>query len=255
MKKIASERNRACLENGKLTIGYLLAGFPDRESFLDLLPDCEAAGIDVFEIGYPSENPASDGEVIREAHGLVDHSIKTDLGYWEKIRQAVNSPIWIMAYKKDLIDTGFYKLLAQNGLADSFVLPDASFEQRLTLKAELEPFGVDVLGFVDPDMEQEEQEDCFNEFSLIYQQLYSGPTGMSVATQDYAEILVRAKAHADLKVFAGFGIQTADRAAQLAESGFDGVIIGTAMMSKLNVSREELLSFAKELAGAVRRGR
>lgn len=255
MKKIASERNRTCLGNGKLTIGYLLAGFPDKEDFLDLLPDCEAAGMDVFEIGYPSENPVADGKVIRKAHGLVDHSIKTDLGYWGKIRRAVDSPIWVMAYKKDLIDTDFYKLLARNELADAFVLPDASFRQRLALKTELEPFGVDVLGFVDPDMEQEEQEACFNEFSLIYQQLYSGPTGMSVATQDYREILDRAKTHENLKVFAGFGIQTAERAAQLVESGFDGVIIGTAMMSKLNASREELLSFVRELASTVRKGR
>ena len=255
MIKLASERNRNCLEKGKLTIGYLLAGFPEKDGFYDLLSDCEIEGLDVFEIGFPSENPVADGDVIRKAHSLVDLSIQRDLDYWKKIRASINAPIWIMAYKKDLIDSGFYKLLAQNGLADAFVIPDTSFEHRLALLNELGPLGVDVLGFVTPDMSKEEQDACFEAFPLIYQQLYSGPTGMSVETQGYEEILQRAKKYETLKIFAGFGIHTAQRAEQLLNSGFDGVIIGTAMMAKLSISKEELTSFVRDLKETANKGR
>jgi tryptophan synthase alpha chain len=255
MKKLASERNRIYLEREKLSVGYLLAGFPEKEGFLPLLTGCEEAGLDIFEIGYPSRNPAADGEVIRNAHSLVDLTIQTDLGYWEKIRAAVNAPIWIMAYQEDLIDSGFYRLLAQRGLADAFVVPGIPLERRLELLEELRPYGVDVMGFVDPEMNPEEQEACFDAFPLVYQQLYAGPTGMSVETPDYEEILARAKKHADIKVFAGFGINTAERAEQLLESGFDGVIIGTAMMVKLNRSQEELTSFIEGLSAAVEKVR
>ena len=248
-------KNRVCLEKGKLAIGYLLAGFPEKDGFFDILSSCESAGLDVFEIGYPSKDPSADGEVIQRSHSFVDLSIQKDLNYWKKIRETVSAPIWVMAYCKDLIDSGFYKILAQNGLADAFVIPDTSYVHRLELLEELNPLGVDVLGFVTPDMDKESQEECFDSFPLIYQQLYSGPTGMSVETTDYEETLCRAKMHKNLRVFAGFGIHSAERAAQLLESGFDGVIIGTAMISKLNISKEALISFIKNLKDTVGKGR
>lgn len=255
MKKLASERNRACIEKGKVAVGYLLAGYPEKDSFFDILSSCEAAGLDVFEIGYPSKDPVGDGEIIREAHKSSGISLQTDLSYWKKMRNAVKSPIWVMAYKKDLIDSGFYELLAKNGLADALVIPDASFSSRMALLEELLPYGIDVLGFVTPDMNKDEQEACFNAFPLIYQQLYSGPTGMSVETKDYEEILARAKEHGDLRVFAGFGITSAKRAAQLLDSGFDGVVIGTAMISKLNISKKELIAFVQDLHETVSKER
>jgi tryptophan synthase alpha chain len=255
MIEIASVRNRKALEKGRLAVGYLLAGFPQKDSFLEILACCEAAGLDIFEIGYPSDNPVADGEVIRQAHASADLSVSTDISYWKRIRESVDRPVWVMAYKKDLIDTGFYKALARDGLADALVIPDATYEQRCSLLNEMKPMGIDVLGFVNPDMDIAEQEACFEDFALVYQQLYSGPTGMTVVTDNYRESLMRARKHKHLRVFAGFGIATPERAAQLLEDGFDGVVIGTAMMSKLNTSKEVLASFVEELGAAVRKGR
>lgn len=255
MMNLASERNRSCLENGKLAVGYLLAGYPDKDSFIDILSSCERAGLDVFEIGYPSKDPAGDGEVIRKAHGITDLSLQTDLSYWKRIRDTVQSPVWIMGYKKDLIDTGFYRLLAKNELADAFVIPDISFNKRLALQEELRPFGSDVLGFAVPNMTDEEQDACFNAFPLIYQQLYTGPTGMPMEAKGFEKILGRAKKHEGLRVFAGFGITSVKRAGQLLDSGFDGVVVGTAMISKLNLSKEDLIYFINDLSEAVRKRR
>jgi tryptophan synthase alpha chain len=252
MTRLSSERNRNRLEKGKFAVGYLLAGYPNREEFFDVLSGCEAAGLDIFEIGYPSGDPVSDGEVIRNAHRATDLSLQSDLDYWKKIRNTVKAPVWIMAYKKDLIDTGFYRLLAQNGLADAFVIPDIAFAQRLALLEELRPFQADVPGFVAPDMTAQEQEAYFGAFPLIYQQLYAGPTGMPVETEGYEEILARAKKHENLCVFAGFGISSAERAAKLLAGGFDGVVVGTAMISKLNRSKVELTAFTEDLQRAVR---
>lgn len=230
-----------------MAVGYLLAGYPEKNSFFDILSACEKAGLDIFEIGYPSEHPDGDGEIIRKAHKSADISLQFDLSYWKELRSAVNVPIWVMAYEKDLIGSGFYRELVQNGLVDAFVIPDASFERRLNLLEELRPFGVDVLGFVNPNTDQAEQEACFSAFPLVYQQLYTGPTGMPVEAEDYEEILSRAKTYDDVLVFAGFGITSAKRAEQLLNSGFDGIVVGTAMISKLNISLEELAAFVQDL--------
>jgi tryptophan synthase alpha chain len=75
MKTINSWRNREAIAKGKLLIGYLLAGYPSRENSLLQIKDCDIAGLDVFEIGYPASDPVSDGEVIQRAHRLVDGGV------------------------------------------------------------------------------------------------------------------------------------------------------------------------------------
>lgn len=253
MKTINSWRNReAITEKGRLLIGYLLAGYPSREDSFLQIQNCDIAGLDVFEIGYPASDPASDGEVIRRAHRLVDSGISQDLDYWKRLRAATEKPIWVMGYQKDLVESGFYRKLAKNGIADAFVVPDMTFEQHIALAKEAANDQVDVLGFVNPRMDEEEQERCFAEFALVYHQLYAGPTGMAGTSEDFRATLARAHTHAHVHSFAGFGISTPERIAELLESGFDGTIVGTAMIKKLNNSLDELTAFVRQLAKPVR---
>lgn len=254
MTKIVSERNLIALNSGKkLLVGYLLAGYPKKEQFLKLAADCETAGLDIFEIGFPSVDPFSDGEVIRKAHNMVDSSICTDIEYWKSIRHTISKPIWLMGYKRDLMDTGFYRILAKMGLMDALVIPDISFKDRLELSEELKGYGVDIVGFVNPEMQVSELEECFSSTALIYQQLHTGQTGMSMVSDGYAEILNIARKYEHTKVFAGFGISTSKQVSQLVGEGFDGVILGTAMINKLNESKQELLAFVKELVNSTKK--
>ena len=254
MKTIVSKRNINLTKDGrKLLVGYLLAGYPRKNDFLKLLADCEAAGVDIFEIGFPSSDPSSDGEVIQMAHQMVDTSVCSDINYWSAIRSAISKPIWVMAYKNDLIDTGFYGVLAQKGLIDALVIPDMSFQEHQKLGRELAANGVDVVGFVNPEMRDFELEECFSNTALVYQQLYSGPTGMSVESDNYTEILNKARKYENTKVFAGFGISTPQRVNQLLKDGFDGAIVGTAMIKKLNASEDELIAFIEELTASVKK--
>jgi len=248
VKKILSKRNINATKDGKkLLVGYLLAGYPQKEGFLKLTTDCEAAGVDIFEIGFPSADPSSDGEVIQKAHQRIDASVCSDVEYWRAIRNAITKPIWVMGYKRDLIDTGIYRILAQKGLIDALVIPDISFQERQKLSEELSSYSVDIVGFVNPDMQDDELEECFSNTALVYQQLYAGPTGMSVVSDDFIEILKKAHKYEHVKVFAGFGISTPQRVRQLLASGFEGAIVGTAMIRKLNESEQELIAFVKEL--------
>lgn len=254
MNKILAKRNLDAIKDGKkLLVGYFLAGYPKRNSFLELISNCEAAGVDVFEIGFPSSDPSSDGEVIRNAHQLVDSTICSDENYWELVRKSITKPIWLMAYKKDLIDTGFYRILVKKGLIDALVIPDMSYEEHINLGEEIAEYGVDVVGFVNPEMQDEELEICFASTALVYQQLYAGPTGMSVVTDDFEKILGRGRKYKHVKMFAGFGISTPERVNQLLISGFNGVIVGTAMIKKLNDSENMLLDFIKELNSAAKK--
>ncbi len=93
MTRVLSARNKAVLENrGTLLVGYLVAGYPDPEKFLSILKGCTDAGLDIFEIGFPSTIPFLDGKVIQQAHQAVDPSISTYNGNWKKIRKTNEKP-------------------------------------------------------------------------------------------------------------------------------------------------------------------
>lgn len=254
MNTILASRNFNLIKpENKLLVSYLLGGYPDKESFLKLMRKCDAAGVDIFEIGFPSSNPYSDGEVIKKAHSMVDASICRDESYWKAVRKATSKPIWLMAYKSDLIETGFYKTLAEKGLIDALVIPDMNFEEHQRLGEELSKYKVDVVGFINPNMKDKEIEKCFMDTAIVYQQLYAGPTGMAIKTDDFEDTLRKGLSYRHVSIFAGFGISTAERVRHLLGSGFHGVIIGTAMIKKLNVSEEALIDFIKELKAAVKK--
>jgi len=256
MTEIVSPKNTKALENrGRLLVGYLVAGYPDRDSFLQILRQSVDAGLDIVEVGFPSGNPYTDGEVIQNAHKAVDPAVATDIDYWREIRGAVDAPIWIMGYGEDLVDTGLYLKLAQAGVADAFVIPNIDAPLRRELARELAQYGVDMVGSVNPDTPRDETDACLSREALIYLQLYAGPTGLKVTEDRFPDLLLRAKQHSYTRVFAGFGIDEPERVAHLLDSGFDGVIVGTAMIKHLNRSRSALMQYIgrmKEATGKER---
>jgi len=249
---VCNEAMREILRRRKHSfVGYLTAGYPDEESFFRIVRGCERSGLHIFEIGYPSLNPFSDGEVIRKAHAAVDPALRENMDFWKRLRQEISAPIWLMGYTADLIDSGIYWQVAKAGYIDALVIPDMEHGRRMALKAEMEPLGVEVLGFTCHSYDSMEVHETLETYPLIYQQLYSGPTGIQNTSEEYLGLLAESRQKSDARLFAGFGIGTAERARELLNHGFDGVIIGTAIMKRLNESEEALYQFVGELAEAV----
>lgn len=228
-------------------VGYLTAGYPTRAAFLELLERCEDVGMQIFEIGYPARNPYCDGEIIRRAHQTIEPGLAGDLDFWRELRTHLAHPLWLMGYQEDLMENGAYRQLAENGLIDNLVIPNLTLEERQRLRRELAPLGVDVMGFTSDAQSEEENDAVYRDFPLVYQQLYTGPTGVQNNSDSYLRLLERARRTARGYVFAGFGIGTPQRAEELLKNGFDGVIIGTAIMKKLNESEPALLQFVTDL--------
>lgn len=235
-------------EKGKrLFVGYLPASFPTREDFLRIIKNCEQEGLQIFEIGFPSSNPYYDGEVIKSAHQKIEQSIAYDIKFWKEIRNIITQPIWIMGYKEDLIKSGMYIKLAEENLYDALVVPNLTVLEQLKVKEELSGYGVDVVGFISMEQSEPENQMVLENFPLIYQKLYSGPTGVVNNSNDYMKLLQKAKCVNNGTIFAGFGIGSCERARELLVSGFDGVIIGTAILNQLMISESNLYSFVKEM--------
>ncbi len=251
-KKCFSKRNEEYLRNHRHSfVGYLTAGYPDREHFFTIVREAEECGMGIFEIGFPSGNPYADGELIRESHKMIDHDIISDMSFWLRLREEIDNPIWLMGYKEDLIDSEIYKKIAEIQAVDAFVIPNLNIDDRIRLLDELKEYGIDMLAFIGDRMEWENNYVACEKFPIIYQQLYSGPTGCVNNTDTYKTLFECARKASDGYLFAGFGIKTTDRVKELLRDGFDGVIIGTAIIQKLNSSAGELMKFLKNMEKAV----
>ena len=252
MTNIHSIRNQEIIENKGLVVGYLLGGYPSRKGFIQLLKQIEDTKLDILEIGFPSINPYADGETIRKAHEQVDLKICDDIEYWKEIRESTSKPIWIMAYKKDFIDTDIYMTFAKEGLIDAIVIPDCTFEEHLKLEKDLKGTKVDVLKFIKPTLSIEEINKRVSNSSIVYSQLYDGPTGSANNGDGYHQMLKLALKHPKVKIFAGFGIDTKEKVNELLEQGFHGTIIGTAMIRRLNISNQELINYINEIKESIK---
>ena len=53
------------------------------------MKDAESCGMGIFEIGFPTDDPYADGEIIRKSYEVVDHGIREDMDFWKRLRNTV----------------------------------------------------------------------------------------------------------------------------------------------------------------------
>ena len=234
-------------------VGYMVAGYPDRENSLRVIRDCCAAGMDILELGFPAADASCDGKVIREAQERADRSVAGDPDYWRRIRREIPIPIWLMGYRRDLLEGDVCLRMAEEKLYDALVIPDMTGAERAELRGKLAPLGVSVVGFIHDGMPAEELDRELAEADLIYHQLYRGPTGVAHTDSGYLKLYGYARERAKGKIYAGFGISTAERVRELLEHGYDGAGIGSAIVQHLTEGEDRAVSFIREIHETVRK--
>ena len=88
---------------------YLMVGFPERDSALELAPALEAAGADLFELGVPFSDPLADGPVIQRATERALAGGTTLAGVLEMlagVRPHIRAPIVIFSYANPILRMG-----------------------------------------------------------------------------------------------------------------------------------------------------
>lgn len=224
-------------KNEGLLVGYFVAGDPCNEKFQELVTGVVGAGIDILEIGMPSINPIYDGDVIRRGHIRAldnqDNVLYQNLQFWKQLRSITEVPIWIMGYENDIVKTGLYLELSRERLIDALVLPDCSIDTLKKIAKSIEKYETDIIHFVNPSMLDAELIEIVSETPIIYAQLYKGATGDSSAKQENLSSLYnRIRKFSNSGIIAGFGINSPDKVQEVIGNGFDGVVVGSAFVSK-----------------------
>jgi tryptophan synthase alpha chain len=219
-------------------IGYVTAGFPQRETFLSLLAAVADAS-DVVEIGVPFTDPMADGATIQRSSRVAlaqGVSLKWILAELAGPRQKLRAPLLLMSYLNPLLAYGLDRLpddAARAGVS-GFIVPDLPFEECEDVRAALAERGLALVQLVTPVTPTERIQMLSAASSgFIYAVTMTGTTGQNVALPaDALEYFARVKRISPLPVCAGFGIRSREQVERLAPH-VDGVVVASALVEIL----------------------
>lgn len=259
MSELAGVFERCRAEGRAALVGYLPAGYPDRDSAQAAVAALAGAGADIVEVGVPYTDPLMDGPVIQDAADVALRSgfrFADLFGCVEAAREAGAVPV-VMSYWNPVLRYGPARFAADLASAggSGMITPDLIPEEASAwTDASLEQ-GVDPIFLVAPSSTDARLASTAAACrGFIYAASTMGVTGARASVGDGAKVLVeRTRQVSDLPICVGLGVSTAEQAAQVA--GFaDGVIVGSALVAALRDDRSGsgLTTLTQELARGVR---
>jgi tryptophan synthase alpha chain len=231
---------------------YLMVGFPERDSVLDLAPALEAAGADLFELGVPFSDPLADGVTVqRAAEQALANGVRLPFCLETAAalrKRGLRAPLVLMGYFNPFLRYGLQRLATDAVAAgvDGLIIPDLPPEEAGECQAVLRAAGLDLIFFVAPTTPDDRIAEIVRLASgFIYCVSHTGVTG---ARRDLWEglpdLLDRERSFTDLPLVVGFGISSAAHVRQVGEHA-DGAIVASALINTI-----EGLAPEQRVAGA-----
>lgn len=244
-------------------VAYVMAGDPDAGTTLDALKGLADAGADVIELGVPFTDPMADGPTIQRAAIRALDGGMTLKGVLELVKQFrqthADTPIVLMGYANPFHAFGYEEAanaMAEAG-ADGLICVDIPPEEDAELRGALESHGLSFVRLAAPTTSDDRLPQVVNHASgFVYYVSTTGVTGAkSGQTADIETAVARVRKASGLPVAVGFGVKTAERAAEIARVA-DAVVVGSAIVDALDKDGvEAAVSLCGELATATHTAR
>jgi tryptophan synthase alpha chain len=229
---VATAEGRAAL------VGYLPAGFPDKETAIKAALAMARAGADVIEVGLPYSDPLMDGPVIADAvyHALRNGTKIADVLDTVNAIADAGTAALVMTYWNPVdhygVDT-FARDLASAGGA-GLITPDLTPEEAGPWLAAADKYQLDRVFLVAPSSTTQRIAEITAVCrGFVYAASLMGITGTRDAVSSSASQLVtRTREHTGLPVAVGLGVSNRTQAAEVAAFA-DGVIVGSAFVRRM----------------------
>ncbi len=214
---------------------YMMGGYPSLEESARIGAACVHAGADIIELGMPYSDPLADGPVIHEAGTRALAAGANVAGVLEVARALAPSvPVVLMCYANMVFAPGveaFVARLAQTG-ACGLIVPDLPAEEASETLAACDRNDIALVPLVAPTTPPERLAQIgARARGFLYTVSVVGITGeRATLSEQFAAVIARAKSATEVPVALGFGISTPEQAAQAAQAGADGVIVGTRLV-------------------------
>ena len=225
-------------DHGKAFIPFLTAGDPNLEKTESYILELEKAGADLIEIGIPFSDPIAEGPVIQEADiRALAAGTTTDqiFDMVTSVRKKTDIPLLFMTYLNPVFHYGYERFFGrcrECGI-DGIIIPDLPYDEKGEVTAVADRFGIDVISMIAPTSEARIQEIAREAKGFLYVVSSMGVTGVrSEIKTDLNAILASIREVTDVPAAVGFGINTPEQAAKIAEI-CDGVIVGSALVNMI----------------------
>lgn len=250
---------------------FVCCGDPNSKFTIKLIETLVRNGADAIELGIPFSDPIADGKTIQKANTRALSNRMTPAKAIEVIKElranGITIPIYAMTYYNIILANGnenFVAELAHAGV-NGLIVPDVPLEESSELRNSCKQNKIDFICFITPNTSNERIKKISELASgFVYAVSVLGTTGArNDVINEAKELIIRAKKITKLRVVVGFGISNEKQAAEYADAGADGVIIGSEIVNiyskfinngEFNEEKalEEIAGFAKSIKEASR---
>ena len=223
-------------QKGPAIVPFITAGYPDKDSFLDLITAL-AKTADVIEIGVPFSDPMADGVTIqRSSHAAIESGVTLKWILEELKTLNTKTPIVLMSYLNPLYVYGYDQLVQASLEAgvDGFIIPDLPIEEGEEIREVFNEAKLAMIQLVTPATpENRINTIAKHSTGFLYAVTVKGVTGGNEGlSKEVAGYLETVKASSNIPVCAGFGVRSkAD--VELLEPYVDGIIVGSALVEAI----------------------
>ncbi|HTJ13760.1 MAG TPA: tryptophan synthase subunit alpha [Dinghuibacter sp.] len=217
---------------------YCTAGYPQRDSTLEVMEALQDSGVDMIELGMPYSDPLADGPVIQASSmAAIANGMTVELLFQQLqgFRGRVKVPVLLMGYLNTVLQYGFERFCADAAAAgiDGLILPDLPMHEYETQYAPvLRTHGLHLVFLVTPETAPERirKIDALSS-GFLYAVSSSSTTGKN---KEMSETYLQRLEAMGLTnpVLVGFGIRDA-ATFDAACAHTNGAIIGTAFIKAL----------------------
>ncbi|HZO76533.1 MAG TPA: tryptophan synthase subunit alpha [Solirubrobacteraceae bacterium] len=214
---------------------YLMGGFPDLETSLEIGHACAEAGAAMLELGVPFSDPLADGPVIHAAGtAALGNGVRLAQVLEVAAGLAPEVPVVVMCYANPILARGLERFCDQlrDAGVSGLIVPDLPLEEAgLALRA-CDARELALVPLVAPTTPESRLAQIGRQArGFVYTVSVTGTTGERARVDGALESLLRrVGAHTDVPVAVGFGISAPDHARAAADAGAAGVIVGTRLV-------------------------
>jgi tryptophan synthase alpha chain len=243
----------------KAFVPFTVIGDPTIEDSVDIIAALVEGGADALELGIPFSDPVADGPTIQAAGVRALNAGATPPACFEVIRRVRDIypkiPIGLLIYANLVISKGmeaFYKACRASGVDSVLVADLPVFEADVFIKAALDNDICPV--FIAPPNASDE---TYRKIAALtkgytYVVARSGVTGCDEQVDvSHKSIFGKLKSMNAPPTMLGFGISTPEHVKVGLAAGADGVISGSAVVSRVEKGESDMPALLSELKAFV----
>ena len=235
---------------------FITAGYPTTDATLATLPELQAAGASMVEIGFPFSDPVADGPTIQESYTKVLSAglqLKDIFRTVKQARPTVTIPLVGMVSFSIVFRYGLDRFCGEaleagiNGL----IIPDLPPPEAQAVCGKVNAAGLDTVLLVAPTTTPRRRKEIADLCTgFIYYLSVSGITGeRKELPPDIQENLTNLRSVTDKPICVGFGISQPQHVKQLAPYA-DGAIVGAGFVRRMTQHASEGSAAIAKATGA-----